>query len=255
MEAIELSNAVILFLVFSVAAGTIISSVTGMGGGILMFAAMNLYIPLRPLIAIHGSVQICNNATLVWSLRKHIKLAMCIYFFVGMLLGTVMTTLLLVNYVGELIPLLLLGGLILYSVFKPKSLPEIRLSSQGYAGVGLATGVVGMLAGAIDPILAAFFLRKDLTKEEVVANKSLMQFLTHSTKVLAFIYLGFSFSENLALIVLLSLSAIVSAQIGVRLLAKINNQLFYRLMYIAFLLAGIRVVYQIWQQLNLTVFI
>lgn len=64
------------------------------------------------------------------------------------------------------------------------------------SGWAWPTGSLGILAGAVDPLLAAFFLRDDLTKEEVVANKSMMQLITHLTKVPAFIFLGFSFVEN-----------------------------------------------------------
>lgn len=61
MEIIDLSLTATLIVVAAIMAASIISSVTGMAGGILMFAAMNIFIPMRPLIAVHGVVQVFNN--------------------------------------------------------------------------------------------------------------------------------------------------------------------------------------------------
>ena len=247
MEVVDLSIAETALLLIAVAAASIISSVTGMAGGVLMFSAMNVFIPLRPLIAIHGAVQIFNNAARSWYLRTDLRLIMCGYFSVGAILGATITTLVIARYATELVPMMLLAGLIFYTLFKPKSMPKLKLTDRQFFWVGIATGSLGILAGAVDPLLAAFFMRDDLSKEEVVANKSMMQLVAHMTKVPAFIFLGFSFLDNLYLIVLFSIVAVVSTRFGLWLLSRINSGLFFRLMWWALCLAGVRVLYQIFQ--------
>jgi len=246
MEIIDLSLTATLIVVAAIMAASIISSVTGMAGGILMFAAMNIFIPMRPLIAIHGVVQVFNNGARTWYLRRHLRAAMCLPFAFGALAGAALTTLVIARYVGDLLPLLLLAMLIFYTLFKPKRLPHLKIKDRNFIWVGMATGSLGILAGAVDPLLAAFFLRDDLTKEEVVANKSMMQLITHLTKVPAFIFLGFSFVENAGLIALFSLAAVLATRLGVHLLTKINNKLFFTLMWWALFMAGMRVVYQLY---------
>lgn len=247
MEIVELTLLSTVIIMIAVFGASIVSSVTGMAGGVLMFAAMNVFIPLRPLIAIHGTVQIFNNAARGWFLRDAIRWGMCVPFGLGAVLGAAATTLLIARYVNDLIPLILLAALIFYTLLKPERLPHIRLSDRNYFWVGILTGCMGILVGAVDPLLAVFFLREDLSKEEVVANKSMMQLLCHLTKIPAFIYLGFAFSEHLGLIVVFTIAAVAGTRFGVYLLARIETRFFFTLMKIALWAAGLRVLYQLYQ--------
>jgi uncharacterized membrane protein YfcA len=249
LEIVDLTITSIAIIMIAVFGASIISSVTGMAGGVLMFAAMNLFIPLRPLIAIHGTVQIFNNAARGWFLRDAIRWSMCIPFGLGAIIGATLTTLLIARYVSDILPLVLLALLIFYTLLKPERLPHIRLSDRNYFWVGILTGCMGILVGAIDPLLAVFFLREDLSKEEVVANKSTMQLMCHLTKVPAFIFLGFAFSEHLGLIACFTVAAIVGTRLGVYLLARIETRYFFLLMKIALWAAGLRVTYQLYQQI------
>ena len=251
METVELtllSTAIIMIAVFG---ASIVSSVTGMAGGVLMFAAMNLFIPLRPLIAIHGTVQIFNNAARGWFLRSAIRWSMCIPFGTGVVIGATATTLLVAKYVNDVIPLLLLAGLIFYALLKPERLPHIRLSDRNFFWVGILTGCMGILVGAVDPLLAVFFLRDDLSKEEVVANKSTMQLMCHLTKIPAFIHLGFAFGDHLGMIAAFTVAAVIGTRVGIYLLARIDTHIFFILMKIALWAAGLRVGFQLYQQLTL----
>lgn len=249
METVELTLLSTVIIMIAVFGASIVSSVTGMAGGVLMFAAMNVFIPLRPLIAIHGSVQIFNNAARGWFLRSAIRWRMCVPFGLGAVLGAAATTLLVARYVNDVIPLVLLAVLIFYTLLKPERLPHIRLSDRNYFWVGILTGAMGILVGAVDPLLAVFFLREDLSKEEVVANKSMMQLLCHLTKIPAFIYLGFAFDEHFGLIAVFTIAAVIGTRLGVYLLSRIDTRVFFILMKIALWAAGLRVIYQLYQQL------
>jgi len=247
VEVIELSNLSLMWLSLAIMVASMITSITGMAGGVLMFAAMSVHMPVRALVAIHGTVQIFNNAARSWFLRSHIRWAMCAPFAVGAVLGAALTTLFIVKYVGEFFPLLILVGLILYTLFKPKRMPHLKIKDKNFFWVGIATGSLGIIAGAIDPLLAVFFIRDDLTKEEVVCNKSVMQLFAHLTKIPAYLFLGFSFMDNAYLIAILSLAAVVGAKLGVVVLRYINTQVFFALMKVALFIAAGRITYQLVQ--------
>jgi uncharacterized membrane protein YfcA len=247
MEVVELSGLSLLWLSLAIALASMITSITGMAGGVLMFAAMSVYMPVRPLVAIHGTVQVFNNAARSWFLRTSIRWGMCIPFGFGAVIGAVLTTFFIVQYVGEFFPLLLLVCLILYTLFKPKKMPHFKIQDKNFFWVGIATGSLGIIAGAIDPLLAVFFIRDDLTKEEVVSNKSLMQLFAHLTKIPAYLFLGFSFIDNAELIAILSLAAVIGAKLGVIVLRYINTQVFFALMKVALFFAAGRITYQLIQ--------
>ncbi|WP_237058726.1 TSUP family transporter [Microbulbifer sediminum] len=226
-------------------ASAFISAVTGGAGGVLMFAALNVAIPLRMLVPIHGAVQLINNLARICYVREHIRWEFCLPFFVGCTVGAVAMTMGLASLDWQQLPMALLAVLIFYTVLKPKRLPEIRLAPRNYFWVGIGTGTLGILAGAVDPFLAAFFVRQDLTPKEVVASKSVMQAWCHALKVPAFIYLGFAFSDHLGLILLLTLAAVVGTRIGIVMLNRLDSALFFRLMRVALLIAGLRILYQL----------
>ncbi|MDN3610771.1 TSUP family transporter [Vibrio ostreicida] len=245
MDIISLSTTTMILATIVVVIASLLSSLTGSAGGILMFSGMSVFIPLRPLIAIHASIQVVSNGIRAWLLRRDIRWAMCVPFFIGASLGAALTTRLLVELVSDVFALYLLLGLIGYTLFKPKRLPALNIKDKQFFWVGLAAGSLGIIAGAVDPLLTAFFLRDDLSKESIVANKSLMQLWVHLTKIPAFLYLGFSFVDNAGLIVIFSLAALLATKLGVFLLRKVNTGLFLRLMWWALFVSGAQLVYQI----------
>lgn len=247
MDVVSLSNESLVWLSLAIALASAITSITGMAGGVLMFSAMSVFMPVKPLIAIHGVVQVFNNAARSWFLRSHIRWAMCLPFAFGTAIGAAITTFFIVQYVGQFFPLLNLVLLIFYTLFKPKRMPHFKVSNGNFFWVGMATGCMGIVVGAIDPLLAVFFMRDDMSKEEVVCNKSVMQMFTHLTKIPAYIFLGFSFIDNAYLIIVLSLAAVIGAKLGVIVLRFVSTNVFFLLMKLALLIAAGRIVYQLIQ--------
>ena len=245
MEFAEPSCFASSMIVLIIAIASVISSVTGMAGGILMFSGMGMFIPLQPLIAVHGTVQVFGNASRAWFLRHALLWPMIAAFSIGATIGAAATTVWIARAVPQWLPLSLLFVLISYSLLRPESMTPLRIADHNFFWVGLLTGSLGIIAGAIDPLLAAFFLRDDLNREQVVANKTCMQLVVHLTKIPAFIYLGFAFSEHWQYLVLFAAAAIFGSRLGVYLLQKIDNALFFRLMKIALCLAALRIFYQL----------
>lgn len=250
MDTFALTTGTTTLLAIVVFFASVLSAMTGMAGGILMFLTMNLAIPLRPLVAVHGTVQVFNNAALSLFLRHGLRLNMCAWFTVGAVAGAAMTTIALSHLVPEALTLSMLTVMTLYALLRPDCLPPLILSDRNHIWLGLATGSVGILAGAVDPLLGAFFLRDDLSKEEIVANKSFMQFVTHLTKIPAYMYLGFAFHDHLGLIAVFSIAALLGARTGVYLLNRINPSLFFMLMKTAMWAVCLRVSYQLFAALT-----
>lgn len=242
---VQLSLPVVLLLMLGATLTSVLSTVTGMAGGILLFALMNLFTPLAVTIPLHGVVQFCTNSSRVWLLRSYLLRTMCLYFAIGCLSGVIAATWLLSRTTLETLPLVLLAMLIFYTVFKPDRLPELRLPNWGYLPLGVVTGALGILAGPVDPLLAAFFVRSDLSREQIVVNKSAMQAWVHLLKIPAYLMLGFVFLDYWAPLTALVLAAVFGSYTGVHMLRKMNEQWFMLLLKAALLLAGLRILYQL----------
>jgi len=224
---------------------TILSGMIGMGGGVVLLAFMTVFIPLQLIIPIHGVVQLVSNVSRASLLPSFIHRKLVLWFALGLPLGAYPAMMVLKSVESEKPFLVLIVGLILYAIFKPKSLPELKLPLWGFVGVGAAVGFLSPLVGATGPFLAPFFLRKDFEKETIVATKAAVQVLGHVLKIPVFLHLGFDYAAYALPIVTMSLVALVGSKIGIELLKRMSMDLFRWLFKGALFLAALRLMYKI----------
>jgi len=227
-----------------------VSAATGMGGGMIFLIGLNLFLPLNSVIPVHGLIQLKNNAVRVFVLRSHLKKDICILFTVGCLLGVVIVTYFLSSLDNKLLPYTLILLLVLYSLFKPKRMPELTIPDWGFGVLGFFTGIIGILIGAVDPLLAPFFLRKDFTRHEVIANKSYFQSLVHLSKTPVFLFLGFQYQSFFTLIIILVIAGMLGTFIGIKILDRINQNVFLKVFKIILFAVSLKVSYNIYIILN-----
>ncbi len=243
---LSLSFAVISGLFLASALTSTISAITGMAGGVLLFSFMTVFMGLETLIPIHGLVQLGSNASRLYYLRGHTLKEMVISFGIGAVLGaTGATWLKTVVSIDPKYPISVVIVLILYVLFKPKKLPEIMLPFKGYVIVGLLAGFLGIFIGTVGPFIAVFFVRSDLTKEQVISNKAFMQAMIHILKIPAFLYLGFDFIQILPLSLLMIAASIIGSKYGVKILEKIEYKIFYVLFRACLFLGACRLSYKV----------
>jgi uncharacterized membrane protein YfcA len=240
-----------LILMFLLSLGTaIMSAATGMGGGVIFLVGLNVFMPLDKVIPIHGLIQLKNNALRVWVLRAFLKKELCIPFFFGCLIGVGLVTYLASLITSKLIPFIIIFLLVNYSIFKPKKMPELKLNKLGFGILGIFTGFLGILIGAVDPILSPFFVREDFIRQEVIANKSFFQSLVHLSKIPVFLSFGFNYLEHWQLILILFIGGIIGTALGIRLLNYISQSTFKIIFKSILFLVGIKLAYNIYNLLT-----
>ena len=233
-------------ILFVVSIGTaLLSTATGMGGGVLFFLSILHFFPLAVTIPVHGFVQMFANIMRTFALRKYLLSAMCAPYLVGAIVG-VLGVLQVLTYVqNDIIPYSIILVLIVYSVFKPARMPDIKIPLWSFGIVGFFAGFLAILIGAVDPFLSPFFIRDDFTKEQVVANKSFMQSVIHVAKVPVFLQMGFSYGEHALLITVLIAGSFLGIFFGVRALSKINRRVFLISFKTILFLVGIRISFRL----------
>ncbi len=234
-----------LFLFTAAILSSTISGMIGMGGGVTLLAAMTLVLPFNLIIPIHGIVQLGSNFFRTIILRKSVHKAYFRYFALGTPFGAWLAYRVLSRMTQPDWALALIGLVLLYVVFKPKYLPEIRLSEKGYLFLGMVAGALGCLIGATGPLLAPFYVRTDLSKEEMVSTKSACQITIHLMKLPVFSALAFNYSEHALTIGIMLIAVVIGTKIGTELLRKLSTTVFLNFIRIVMFLISIRLFYKV----------
>jgi len=234
-----------IFLFIAAIVTSAISSVTGMAGGVVLLSLMTFSLPVAVIIPIHGLVQLFSNSFRVYYLRESINKRFIKYFVVGVPLGASISVLALRNVFTDKWIFVALAILIAYSLFKPKKLPSLKLKLYQWSIVGIIAGALAIIVGSVGPFLAAFFVRDDLEKKEIISTKASMQMLCHFIKIPSFLFIGFDYKAYGIETALLVLGALIGTKFGVIILDKINDKVF-KVLFKSFLaIALIRIVFKI----------
>jgi len=239
----ELFEQILLFI-SSILTATV-SGLVGMAGGLLLLGVMTFFMPFSTLIPIHGLVQLTSNFSRCMILRNNIDKKIFLWFSIGTPLGGGIGYLLLSRIDSPEWMLVFIVILLLYVIFKPEHLPELNLSRFGFLVLGTFAGVLGCLVGATGPLLAPFFLSKNLSKETIIATKAACQIMIHLTKIPIFTALAFNYLLHWQLILFMVIGVLLGTKIGTWLLLKINGKQFLIYVKIAMSIMALHLMYKL----------
>ncbi len=238
------SSLALIVLCLSALLASTISAVIGMAGGIILLSIMTFFLDLSVIIPVHGIVQMVSNSTRAFSLKESIETRILFPSIFGLMVGTALSTQLIRWIPNREYFYILIAALILYVLFKPKKTPSLKIPFWSFGILSLFVGILSPIVGAIGPILAPFYLRDDLSKEQIVATKAATQTFGHFLKIPAFLYLGFDYWNYLDLIIVMIIAVIVGTKIGVRILKKVEERTFRFIFRAALLIAALRLIYK-----------
>jgi len=218
-----------------------LSGVIGMGGGILLLAAMASYFPPGILIPLHGTVQLASNvvrAALGWrELSWRIFLSMAAGSLAGAAIGTG-----LVISLPESGYQIAIGTSILLMTWLPGIHVVSRIPGK-FIWLGTLSTALSFAVGATGPLMAPFFLHEGLHKESLITTKAAGQAVTHALKLAVFSAMGFQLAEHWPLLLGLLVAATLGTACGKILLGYIPERLFVALFKVAITCLAARMVY------------
>jgi len=235
-----------------------ISAVLGMGGGIILLGIMAILIPEGYMvIALHGIIQLVSNTTRTYVFKKHLKKDLVKEFSIGVFFGVMLSAAIIIiliqlfqvssaNEIKVEILKPLIGLFIIWYLFLKGPKKEKQIAS--FIPVGAISGLSSIFVGATGPLIAPFFLSKNLLKENIIANKAACQMITHLTKIPLFIYFfNVNYIDSYAILLPLISAVFLGTNFGKKILSFIPEELFKKLFKIALFIIAIRLIlsYQI----------
>ena len=217
-----------------------ISAVLGMGGGIILLAIMALIIPEGyVVIALHGIIQLISNLTRSFVFKKHIRQSLIKQYFQGAVLGLSISSLIIfiliscfqVESAKEIkIDFLkpLIGLFILWFLFGKRH--RVKTDHPNFFGAGALSGLCTVFVGATGPLIAPFFLKGKLSKENIIANKAVCQAISHMGKIPLFVlFFNFNYFSEMQVLIPLTIAVIIGTNLGKQILQFIPEKVFRRL--------------------------
>jgi len=214
-----------------------ISAVLGMGGGIILLGIMALIIPEGyVVVALHGIVQLISNVTRSFVFRDHIKRNIIRQYLPGAIIGLVISALLIVVliYIFQVqsakeieIDFLkpLIAIFILWFLFGKRH--TVLTKHLNFFGVGILSGICTVFIGATGPLIAPFFLKGQLSKENIIANKAVCQSISHIGKIPLFIlFFNFNYISEANILIPLIIAVFVGTNVGKQILKFIPENIF-----------------------------
>ncbi len=238
-----------------------LSAILGMGGGMLLLATILCFMSHGEAIPTHAAVQIASNGTRVLAFIGNVDREAFGRFVGGVVPGAGIGMLLLwgLGQPERSEPYLktLIGLFILLTTFLPgmgrsgsarrnpdESADVVSPPSTwwDFPLVGLLAGTAALTIGAIGPLIAPVFARRNFVKERLIATKAACQLTTHVLKIPAFILLRELELRRLGSLALIMMVMVIPGTlIGKRILKGVSERHFRVAFRVALTVAGLKV--------------
>ncbi len=112
----------------------------------------------------------------------------------------------------------------------------------GFSATGFAAGTAALTVGAVGPLIAPVFARRDFVKERLIATKAVCQLTTHVMKIPAFLLIRDLDVPRLGGLALVMICMVIPGTlIGKRLLTHVSERHFIIAYRVALTFAGLKV--------------
>jgi uncharacterized protein len=220
-----------------------LTSIVGLGGGVLLIAFMPGILPPAAVVPIHGIVQLASNFSRTFFGRTHLESRLLWPFIVGAGGGAAVGSVLVKAFPPDYFPLLL-GVFILLSTWAPRPRLKWRLPST-FVSLGFFQTFLSLFVGAAGPLNMPFLLRQNLGRDRTVVTHGAQMVCLHGFKISTFALLGFNFAPYLSLTVGMIAAVILGSYLGTRWRGRLPEAVFGRLMHLLVTALALRMIWRV----------
>ena len=240
LQPVGLSIGASILLIVVSALASFLTAATGLGGGMVLFAAMASFMPLATLIPVHGVVQIGSNASRMFIMLKEVRWQVFLTFAFGSLIGIAIAAMVIFELPEALLQACL-AGFILWSAWcKP---PAFAANRTVITVTGFVSSFLTMFFGATGVFVAATLKTLRLERLGHLATHAACMVAQHGIKVIAFGLLGFAYLPYIPLILLMMASGVIGTLIGRHIVIKMNDKYFHLVLSWVLTLLALRLIW------------
>jgi len=233
-----MNDAILILISFF---SSMLTATVGLGGGLMLLAAMPGLVPTSALIPLHAVAQVGSNASRALFVPREIDRRIVSLYAAGAALGALAGAPLVSRLPTEYVPLLL-GLFVLLMTWLPPGRRALRIPG-GWAALGAVQTALSMFLGATGPLSAPLLLQAGLSKDGLVATHAAMMTVKHGLKVLAFALLGFSLRHYAGLALGLIAGVTLGSWAGTKLRSRIPEERFRKLLRWVLTLLALRMIF------------
>ena len=211
-----------------------------MAGGTLLLSVLLLFFDPVLAIAYHGFLQVIANCSRILVFMTAVSWNHVVWF-----LGLVVPGVLIGGQISDLFNpemlTLCLAFFILWIAWKPARKEGVELPRSILLPLGFFSGCLGMIIGVTGPLLAPFFLRVGLIKDQFIATKAVCQFVVQLVKVVVFsTVLGIEYAQYGIELLAMSVFLVLGTLFSKRILQQMSAERFKSLVAIVLTLIALR---------------
>lgn len=217
----------------------LLSAVAGFGGGVLLLPVLTGLFGLRVAVPVLTLTQLFSNGSRVWLNRDLIDRHVVVRFALGAVPCAVGGGLLLAS--APLEPLKRLLGVFLLGFVLWRRMGRLpgKPSGRTFVVVGGLFGLGSALLGSVGPVTAPFFLAYGLMRGAYIGTEAASALVMHGSKIAAYGVGNLLTQRVLLLGLALSPATLAGAWVGKRLVDRVSDQFFVRLVEVGLLVAGV----------------
>lgn len=238
-----------LFWVTAVIAVIITGISKGGFGGLALLAVPLMALTISPIQAagIMLPILIVMDWVSVWSYRKHWDKKLLILMLPGAILG-ILAAWKFAAYVDDQFVRICVGLIAvlfpIYAILKPKGREDIIVDNKPLGLIsGIAAGFTSFIAHAGGPPFQAYAIPQGLEKRIYAGTAVMFFFVVNFVKLLPYAMLGQFDKTNLTTSLILIPLAPIGVLIGVWLIKRIDQDVFYRILYGLIFAVGVKLLW------------
>ena len=237
----------ILILVFisGIIAFTI-STISGGGGLLMLIPFFNFLVgasKTAPIVNLGGLISRPTRILIFW---KHIVWKVFWYYVPTAMLGAFIAswwfTSIKIVWLQIFIALFLISTIFQYKFGKKARTFQVKL--WYFIPLGFLVSIIGTFTGGMGPVLNPFYLNAGITKESLIATKSVNSFFLGLAQISSYTFFGILTKDLILYGIVLGLGATIGNLIGKKLLQKMTPQQFRIWVIAIMVISGIVLLYK-----------